>query len=262
MRPTRPDAPTIDRRPALGRTRRTVGRALIGAAASVAIAAATLAPPADPAWAEEPLVVSGTLVDPQGTSLTWEYFRANLWDPDTGAFLTSQRFQGADFALTAPGPGTYRVHIVSDAPTWSETYFGDTPFPWHAEEVVLDGSASAAPITIELLRSGSISGTIDHTLSGLAWNIEAAAYLIDPETGRELYRGGDSRDFAGEYVAERLPAGQYVVRFSHRGPDWSMQPDRLLTPAYYDDAERLEDAVLVPVESDADTPGIDVTLHS
>jgi putative cell wall-binding protein len=214
-----------------------------------------------PAWAADPLVISGTLVDPGGASLDYEKFTVSLWDPETNDFGGSKDFEGSSFSIAAPRPGAYRLQVVSQSATWAVTHSGDTPFRWHAAIIELDGTTPAEPTQVELLRAGSIAGTIEHSLAGLAWDIRVDAYLIDPETGREVWTGGTSRDFAGEYVATRLPPGDYIVRFSHRGPTWSFQPDRLLSPQYFDRAGSLEDAALVVVEAGEVTRGIDAALE-
>ncbi|RXZ51208.1 cell wall-binding repeat-containing protein [Agromyces fucosus] len=238
---------------------RTVVAALV-AAVVVPLAHAPVAAVA----AVDDLTISGSLVAEASATHILRYY-------DFGVRLSSaedesiayKQFRGPDFSITAPEPGVYTL-FISPVPTpdpspWAGSWFGDTPFRWHASEITVSGTSPVTGLTVKIAEGGAISGAIQYPQVGLVYGLTAQAYLLDPATGRYEYIAGDSRDFAGPYSIHSLPAGSYAVRFGHSGGN-SNDQTRMFPSEFYTGARYLDEAQPVELTAGGAVAGIDGEL--
>lgn len=225
--------------------------------------------------ASENLTVSGRLVaDPSaGHFVEHSTFSVALTrSGDTSPIIWAE-FRSPDFSITAPEPGLYTLKIdpsPSQPPSpWAGTWFGDTPFPWQAEEILVDGLTPVTDLVIKVTEAGSVSGSItaplDDITFGHNYGLSAHAFLLDPATGMYEYISGASRDYNGPYTVDNLPPGTYVIRFGHSGSgslEVELGKSRAFPSAYFPGTRYLEEAQPVEVSSNEVVAGIDGVLSS
>lgn len=233
--------------------------ALFVAAAFVPIA------PTPAAASTADLTISGQIVSDPSANHILEYydFSIGLSRPGDTWPVVYQNFRGPDFVISAPEPGAYTLHIgplPSDPPSpWAGTWFGDTPFPWHAAEIIVDGTTPITDLVITIPQSGTVSGQITAPGIGLNYGLTADAFLLDPETGRYQHISRASRDFDGPYTISNLPQGRYVVRFGHFGGN-RYEEKRDYPSTYYGGSRYPDEAQSVEVVTEGAVQGIDGAL--
>lgn len=211
------------------------------------------------------LTISGRVAtDPSATYLVHN-FHVQLRQPGEVWPSVYEEFRGTEFSITAPEPGVYTLHISpiwSDSPSpWTGAWLGDTPFPWHATEITVDGEAPITDLVVTVPEAGSVSGNITAPTPPyrLNYGLTADAFLLDPATGRYQHIAGATRDFDGPYTINALPPGSYVVRFGHRGANWPEQ-SRTFPSEYYAESRYLEEAQPIELMTGDAVEGIDGAL--
>jgi putative cell wall-binding protein len=248
--------------------RRALGTRLFARTVVAALAAAALIPLAQaPAAAavDDALTVSGRVVAEESATYMVEHGHFTVWlsHPGEDSPVVTAQFNGPDFSITAPEPGVYTVYVhptpMADPSIWTAAWYGDTPFPWHATEITVDGVTPVAGLTITVAEGGTISGSISYPMVGLVYGLTADAFLLDPATGQYELIARDSRDFAGLYTIHTLPAGTYVVRFGHNGGNRNDQ-SRMFPSEFYAESRYLADAQGVEVPLGGAITGVDGQL--
>jgi putative cell wall-binding protein len=212
------------------------------------------------------LTISGTVVaDPSSNHLVQYYdFGVALTRVGSKSSTVYQQFRGPDFSISAPTPGHYTL-FISPVPSypaspWAGAWFGDTPFPWHATDLAVDGVTPITDLAITVTEAGSISGQITTPPPDLNHGITADAFLRDPATGLYERISGISRDFDGPYVIDNLPRGSYAVRFGHFGGNGHEQT-RAYPSSYFGGSRYLAQSQPVEVTTGGAVEGIDGALE-
>jgi len=211
------------------------------------------------------LTVSGSVVGDETAHLIRYYdFYVALTPVGSGSSTVFQEFRGPDFSVTVPTPGLYTL-FIGPTPSyytspWAGAWLGDTPFPWHATQIMVDGVAPITGLVVTVTEAGSISGEITTPPPDLNHGITADAFLLDPATGLYERISGISRDFDGPYVIGNLPRGSYAVRFGHFGGNGHEQT-RAYPSSYFGGSRYLGQSKPVEVTAGGAVQGINGALE-
>ncbi len=211
------------------------------------------------------LTVSGSVVgDPSVHFIRYYDFFVALTPVGSGSPTVFQEFRGPDFSVTVPTPGLYTLFIGPTpsypASPWAGAWLGDTPFPWHATQIMVDGVVPITGLVITVTEAGSISGQITTPFPDLNHGITADAFLLDPLTGLYEHISMAIRDFDGPYALVNLPKGSYAVRFGHFGGNGHQQT-RAYPSSYFGGSRYLGQSKPVDVTAGGAVEGIDGALE-
>jgi protocatechuate 3,4-dioxygenase beta subunit len=193
-----------------------------------------------PAWSDT-TVPAGTTADASGP-----------WGGSVAADSTGR------YVLSGLQSGSY--FVFAEAAGFLPTFYGQAQDPSSAAPVTVSAPDATTGIDIQLVRGGSMSGTVRDAKTGLpvagAW-VELYLPYMDapPETTvtRPFPGPGAVTDERGEFRIEGLPSGEHIVLASA----W----DQGYVPEFYKEAQNPEDATPVGVTAPGEVGGIDFTLE-
>lgn len=138
--------------------------------------------------------------------------------------------------------------------------------------VSLDG-ANTAEVELRIPRTGSVTGKILQANGEPAANVRVNFLLRDEKNGRTMgfTQRSVTTDKNGNYKAEGLPTGEYVVSAAIENPRLKASPDfrndirarargENLIPTFYPSATTIQNAETVRVEPEHETSGINIQL--
>ena len=169
------------------------------------------------------------------------------WPPTDDVFEGFTQLDGA-YAIDGLPPGDFRVFAYGGEQGFVTQFFDGAAGPSSAARVAVSAGTDTAAIDFDLVRGGSISGTVfaaDGTtpIGGIELFAEALS------SGMEVGFTHSAPD--GTYTIGGLPAGEY--RILAEGPGYLAE--------YYNNVHDEVTATAVTVVVPDDTPGIDFTLN-
>jgi putative cell wall-binding protein len=156
-------------------------------------------------------------------------------------------------------PGTYTVQVLGRGasevdPGWADTYLGEVAFKSYAELLVVSDSSLDVGV-IQMVRAGSISGTVVLPEGIDRYDVAYSTYSWDPYEGVWIFNGNmvPSR-VDGSFRTAMLAPGPTLLRFTPFGPDIDVQTQ------YLDGANAWWDTTPITVAAGQDTAGGEIVL--
>jgi uncharacterized surface anchored protein len=164
-----------------------------------------------------------------------------------GTFESATTAQAGEYTVEGLPAGEYTVEFYAGSLDYENQWYDDEPTEGQADPLTLTTGEAQTGVDASLRPDATVSGTVTSGVGEAVPGVTVVAQSPVSGTSGSAVTGAD-----GGYTIERLPAGEYTVRFEPNGLHYAER--------WYDEEESEEEATRLTLSSGEVKAGVDANL--